>query len=111
MCRVAGAAVEQPSRVGQADQAGEALRKDVLNRLIRLDPEPEELEAALLAVVAELGEPTGPTRAVGLTIQQEWEMVVSNPSYWSFLVREALQGDEKRQPRRFRFPDQAAASE
>jgi|GEM_PF-6004368 len=52
------------ARDQQADLAGEALRQRVLNRLIVLDPDPEELEATLLAVIMEFGEPAGPTRGV-----------------------------------------------
>jgi hypothetical protein len=95
------------ARDQQADLAGEALRKAVLNRLIVLDPDPHELTPALVSIVAELGEPTGPTRAIALSIRQEWDMVTANPDAWSFLVSEALQGDEKQPPRRFRFPEQA----
>jgi len=43
------------ARDQQADLAGEALRQRVLNRLIVLDPDPEELETALLAVIIEFG--------------------------------------------------------
>ncbi len=52
------------ARDQQADLAGEALRQRVLNRLIVLDPDPEDLEAALLAVISEFREPAGPTRGV-----------------------------------------------
>jgi hypothetical protein len=94
------------ARDQQADLAGEALRKDVLNRIILLDPEPDDLDSALLAIVEALGEPTGPTRAIALAIRQEWEDVLASPGAWSFLVREALQCDQKRPPRRHHGPDQ-----
>ncbi|MGO8903814.1 MAG: hypothetical protein ACLQU5_36555 [Isosphaeraceae bacterium] len=85
------------ARDQQADLAGEALRQRVLNRLIVLDPDPDELEEALLAVIMEFGEPAGPTRGVCTAIHQEWEMARIQPDYWSFLVAQALQ-PEKRTP-------------
>jgi hypothetical protein len=54
-----------------------------------LDPDPEELEEALLAVIIEFGEPTGPTRGVCTAIHQEWEMARIQPDYWTFLVGQA----------------------
>lgn len=111
LARMLLAAIGGPPRARardqQADLAGAALRREVLNRLVVLDPEPDGLDAALLEIVAALGEPTGPTRAVGLTIREEWAMVQASPDYWSFLVREALQGEAKPRPRAFRFPGQA----
>src|SRR4051794_40106826 len=69
-----GAPARARARDQQADLTGEALRQQVLNRLIILDPEPEDLEAAFLSIVAEIGEPAGPTRGVCTAIRQEWEM-------------------------------------
>jgi hypothetical protein len=88
------------ARDQQADLAGETLRKDILNRLILLDPEPDDLASALLAIVEALGEPTGPTRAIALAVRQEWDDVLASPGAWSFLVREALEGDHERPKRR-----------
>jgi hypothetical protein len=89
------------ARDQQADIAGEALRQRVLNRLIVLDPDPEELEAALLAVIIEFGEPAGPTRGVCTAIHQEWEMARIKPDYWTFLVGQAIQPEQKTSGSRF----------
>jgi hypothetical protein len=97
------------ARDQQADLAGEALRREILNRLVTLDPATEDMEQALLSIAGDLGQPSGPARAVGLSIRQEWEMARANPEYWSFLVREALQGEDRRPPRAFRFPEREAA--
>ena len=83
------------ARDQQADVAGESLRRSVLNRLIILDPEPEDLGAALLMIVQELGEPEGPTRGVCTAILQEWEMARIQPDYWAFLVRQAIQPERR----------------
>src|SRR3954451_23918804 len=91
-----GAPPRARARDQQADLAGEALRQQVLNRLIILDPEPADLEVALLSIVAELGEPTGPTRGVCSAIRQEWEMARVSPDYWDFLIGQALTADEPR---------------
>jgi hypothetical protein len=88
------------ARDQQADLAGEALRRQVLNRLIVLDPEPENLEEALMAIVAELGEPTGPTRGICTALRQEWEMAGVSPAYWSFLVGQALSDEKNQRPAR-----------
>ena len=67
------------ARDQQADVAGEALRQRVLNRLIVLDPDPEELEAALLAVIIEFGEPAGPTRGVCRPSTRSGRWLASSP--------------------------------
>ncbi len=82
------------ARDQQADMIGEAIKRRVLNRLVVLDPEPDALEAVLLTIVEELGEPSGSTRAVCTTIAQEWEMTRISPEFWSFLMGQAMQADE-----------------
>ena len=51
------------ARDQQADRTGLELKRRMLDRLAALDPEPHELEAALLQIVNEMGPPTGPTTA------------------------------------------------
>ena len=78
------------ARDQQADRAGLALRRRVLDRLAALDPEPEDLEPALAAIVAEFGAPTGPTRGVCAQLLQEWDECRLSPGAWSWLLAEAL---------------------
>ena len=85
-----GAPPRARARDQQADLAGEAVRQRILDRLAALDPEPVDLEASLLAIIAEQDEPAGPARGVCTAILQEWQMALSNPAYWSFLVQEAI---------------------
>jgi len=93
------------ARDQQADRAGGALRRRVLDRLVLDDPEPEALDAALAAIVAEFGEPSGPTRGVCSMIRQEWTESRLAPGYWTWLLSEAVsQGDRGRGSRR-RRPD------
>src|SRR4051794_27144263 len=70
------------ARDQQADRAGAALRRKVLDRLAALDPEPPDFEAALARIVAEFGEPSGPTRSLCAQIRQEWEACHSAPNSW-----------------------------
>src|SRR5260370_28791604 len=56
------------ARDQQADRVGLELKRRILERLAAIDPEPADLEAALLGVVEEIGSPTGPARAVATVI-------------------------------------------
>jgi hypothetical protein len=80
----------QRARDQQADRAGAALRRRVLDRLAALDPEPQGCAAALTRIVAEIGEPSGPTRGVCGLILREWESSRLSPGYWGWLLAEAL---------------------
>jgi hypothetical protein len=84
----------QRARDQQADRAGLDLKRRVLDALAALDPEPEELESALLAIVEELGPPTGPTRAIARTVLEEWQMTSSAPGWVEHLLGEAVRGPE-----------------
>jgi hypothetical protein len=72
------------------------LNRRILDRLIAIDPDPERLEEALLAIVEEMGEPSGPTRGVCTSIFQTWEMLQLSPGYWTFLIEEALRNENDR---------------
>jgi hypothetical protein len=82
------------ARDQQADLAGESLRRHVLHRLVALDPDPENLDEILLAIALEQAEPTGPSRGVCSAIRQEWEMARMSPSFWNFLIAQALHADQ-----------------
>ena len=87
----------QRARDQQADQAGLALKRRVLDELAALDPEPEQLEATLLRIVEEIGPPTGPTRAIALDIREEWQAACASPEFVTHLLGEAaLQNQEGR---------------
>jgi hypothetical protein len=94
------------ARDQQADLAGGALLRVVLDRLAALDPDPDGLDAALASIVAELGEPTGPTRGVCAQVRDEWAQLLAAPSGWDWLLSEAVErsalGDEPRPTRRRR---------
>jgi hypothetical protein len=78
------------ARDQQADRAGGELRRRVLDRVAALDPEPDELDAALASIVAEIADPTGPTRGICSSIREEWEQARLVPESWAWLIGEAL---------------------
>jgi hypothetical protein len=80
------------ARDQQADLAGEELRRQVFDHIASLDPDPDPgaLESSLAAIAEQLGEPTGPTRAVCRLILDEWNFVQSSPGYWGWLLSEAV---------------------
>jgi hypothetical protein len=95
-------APRQRARDQQADRAGLELKRRVLNALVALDPEPADLEAALLAIVEELGPPTGPTRAIALGLLEEWQAASAALGWTAHLLGEAVRGPETGGKRRGR---------
>jgi hypothetical protein len=82
------------ARDQQADLAGLQLKRRVLDRLAALDPEPAELEAALVRIVEEIGEPTGPTRAIALTVRAEWQAAAAAPEWVAHLLASGSGADQ-----------------
>jgi len=78
------------ARDQQADQTGLELKRCILDRLVALDPEPAELELALIRIVEEIGPPTGPTRAVAATIRDDWLTACRTPEWIAQLLGDAL---------------------
>jgi hypothetical protein len=94
----------QQARDQQADRAGLELKRQLLQRLTALDPEPAELEAALARIVEEMGPPTGPTRSLALTVRDEWLTAQSSPEWVALLLGEALRGSAEEGKRGRRNP-------
>jgi hypothetical protein len=92
----------QRARDQQADRAGNQLKRQVLDRLAALDPEPEGLEAALARIVEEVGPPTGPTRAVAVSVLEEWRVAAATPGWVAHLLEDAVResAEDKRRGRR-----------
>lgn len=96
------------ARDQQADLAGLALKRRVLDLLVAHDPEPEGLEACLAQIVEELGPPSGPTRGICAGIRDEWEQMAATPGMLDWLVIEALregQGIPRQKGRRGKGTD------
>ncbi|GAC1650427.1 MAG: hypothetical protein NVS4B8_24670 [Herpetosiphon sp.] len=101
----------QPRRARdqQADIGGLALKRDVLERLSAIDPEPEEVEPALLQIINAIGLPTGPTRAICLEVKDEWETVQQSPEFVEWLLRQAIREGEGRRGKGKRRDEQQGA--
>src|SRR5262245_19170235 len=80
----------QRARDQQADAAGLELKRRVLLEVVARDPDVDEFEAELMAIVDNVGEPTGPTRAVALGVLEEWRMAAASPGWVPHLLGEAV---------------------
>jgi hypothetical protein len=85
----------QRARDQQADRAGLELKRRLLERLAEVDPEPDELPTLLARVIDEIGPPTGPTRAIAVSIHEEWQMANENPEWIGHLIAEATRANEE----------------
>ncbi len=86
----------QRARDQQADRVGLELKRQILERLAALDPDPVDMEAALLRISAELGEPAGPARAVAALIRDEWRMACAAPAWVAQLLADATAEGRRR---------------
>src|SRR5258708_29694032 len=84
------------ARDQQADRAGLELKRRVLEQGAAVDPEPDELEAALLRIVAGLGEPSGPARAIAAVIRDDWQMSCVSPEWVGQLLSEAVEPSDRK---------------
>ena len=80
----------QRARDQQADLTGMALKREVLVRLSALDPEPDEIDAALAQIIHTMGEPSGPTRGICLNIRYDWDAACQSPAFVAWLLDQAL---------------------
>ena len=78
------------ARDQQADAAGLELKRRVLAEVVARDPPADALEVELLAIVDDLGPPTGPTRAVAQGILEEWRFAATSPGWVPHLLGEAV---------------------
>ena len=77
------------ARDQQADAAGLELKRRVLAGVVARDPEPDDLEAALLTIIDDFGPPDGPTRAVARGVLDEYRFAASAPGWVPHLLDEA----------------------
>ena len=81
----------QRARDQQSDLHGNALKSRILKELVALDPEPEQVETTLAQIVEVLGPPTGPTRAVAVSVLEEWRAACVAPEFVEWLLAQAVQ--------------------
>jgi hypothetical protein len=84
------------ARDQQADLAGLDLKRMLLERIAAIDPEPAELEAALMQIVQEHGPPAGPIRALAVLFREEWQAARVSPNWLAQLLAEAIEGPQFR---------------
>lgn len=94
----------QRARDQQADLAGMELKRRVLHLLIAIDPEPDDLDAALDRMIAEVGPPFGPTRGICLSVRYDWEAACSSPQFIAWLIDEAVREGEGQRRGKKRAP-------
>lgn len=83
------------ARDQRADAVGASLRRRVLDGLAAIDPEPSDCPVALDRVVLDIGEPTGPTRAIASAILRDWLDATANPGVWSWLLSESIAATDR----------------
>jgi hypothetical protein len=89
------------ARDQQADLAGLRLKRQILDRLAALDPEPAELEAVLVRIVEEMDPPPGPARAIAVSVLEDWRAAAATPEWVAHLLADAMRESEgKRRGRR-----------
>jgi hypothetical protein len=81
----------QRARDQRADLAGSHLERFLLDRVAAIDPEPDDLEAELSRIAHEQPALSGPLRAIGALILQEWKTSRQVPAYWEWLLRRAIE--------------------
>lgn len=92
---VGGDPPRERARDPRADLVGMDLRRRVLREVAAIDPEPEAFGECLATIVAEFGEPSGPTRAVATAVWQDWEASRLAPDFWPWLLAEAVISTER----------------
>jgi hypothetical protein len=78
------------ARDQQADRAGLDLKRQVLERIAAVDPDPAALEETLMRIVQELSPPSGPVRALAVLFREEWQAAGAAPDWMAHLLAEAL---------------------
>ena len=84
------------ARDQQADRAGLLLKQRLLIALRDADPDIADLEPCLEKIVNDLGNPTGPSRAIARSIVDEWRLFQTNPTWAAHLLDEGIQMSARR---------------
>jgi hypothetical protein len=75
------------------DAIGLAIKRDLLDRAVAADPDPNEFEAWLLEQCAAAGPDEGGMRAMALSIFEEWRLALHAGSFRDWLVQGAPSDD------------------
>lgn len=77
------------------DAIGLALKRDLLERAVAADPEPEAFDAWLLEQCTVLGPSEGGARAMALSIFEEWRLAHDAEAFASWLAQGAPSDDSE----------------
>jgi hypothetical protein len=77
------------------DAIGLAVKRDLLQRAVAADPEPDEFEGWLLEQCAAAGPGEGGVRAMALSIFEEWRLSRNAVSFREWLAQGAPSDDAK----------------
>jgi hypothetical protein len=79
------------------DAIGLAVKRDLLERAVAADPEPDEFEGWLLEQCASAGPAEGGMRAMALMIFEEWRLAHDAESFREWLAQGAPSDDAGRE--------------
>ncbi|HUQ83740.1 MAG TPA: hypothetical protein VM076_21490 [Gemmatimonadaceae bacterium] len=86
------------------DAIGLGIKRDLLEQIVRDDPDSAGLEEWLADRCFDVGLADGPVRAMALSIWDEWRLAASNPEFREWLGRGAPSDDREGSPRDVRRP-------
>jgi hypothetical protein len=75
------------------DAIGLAIKRDLLESVMRADPEPQAFESWLLQRCLAAGVGTGGVRAMALDVLHEWQLAQVSPSFRTWLCQGAPSDD------------------
>lgn len=81
------------------DAIGLRIKRELLEAVVRDDPEPEAFEAWLVQRCLDAGIADGPVRAMALSIWDEWRLAVSTAEFRRWLEQGAPSDDRDGSPR------------
>lgn len=79
------------------DAIGLAIKRDLLERAVVADPDPDDFEGWLLEQCAAAGPGEGGMRAMALSIYEEWRMAVGTGPFRDWLAQGAPSDDASRE--------------
>lgn len=81
------------------DAIGLQIKRELLEATVRDDPDPADFEAWLAERCVEAGLADGPTRAMALSIWDEWRLAASTTEFRQWLASGAPSDDREGSPR------------
>ena len=77
------------------DAIGLQLKRELLEEVVRADPDPADFEAWLLQRCLDAGVANGPLRAMALSIWDEWRLAGATDEFRSWLAQGAPSDDRE----------------